>query len=213
MNRGVDPSAALERATEAGRAELALSRTGELPLWSRERIWAAIGPRAPERHPGQPLPAHVIRAEIAFRTCKRVLPLWEEERPGDEHPHQVLALAPLALIGEVSEREAKTAAGRLWGRTESLTQLVGDPDRLTVGFACAKSIDVALYDEDFDPGHPTRPDRGRDLFEVDVALLAAIAEAGGPWWEDRADALRRRAFWNWWLEECVPAAVKARSHA
>jgi Immunity protein Imm5 len=213
MSRIVEPGAAVGRAVAAARAELSLSNAGELPLRSRELVWAAIGPRATGRHPGRPLPAHMVRAEIAFRTCERVLPLWERERLGDDLPRRVLDLAPLALIGEASEVEAKTAAGRLWGRTENLTQLAGDPDRLTVGFACAKSIDVALYDEEFDREHLTQREAGRDLFEVDVAFLAAIAEAGGPWWEERADAVRRRAFWTWWLEECVPAALKTRSPA
>jgi hypothetical protein len=206
-------TAALERALGAARAQLALAKHGELSLGSREVVWAALGPRAATPTPGRPLPGHVLRAEIAFRTCTRGLPLWEVERPGDEAPHQVLAVARLALNDEVSEREAKTAAGRLWGRTENLTQLVGDPHRLWVGFAASKAVDVALYDEVFDGDHPdaTRTSFGLDLFELDLAFTISVAVADGAPWEDGSDPGARRAFWTWWLQECVPAVVEARS--
>ena len=47
------------------------------------------------------------------------------------------------------------SAWRRSPRTDNITQLAGDPARAMVGYACAKAVNVALYDEEFggdDPG-------------------------------------------------------------
>ena len=166
---------------------------GALPAGRRETVYAALGPRGDDD-------AHRRRTRLAIVTCEYVLPLWEQDLPEDRGPQEVLELAVGVLDGTTTPEDARSRAGKLWGRTENLTQLAGDPARLSVGFACAKAVEVAIGDEWFDAEHldPQRNDDG-DLFEVDTAFVAAMAAAGGPPWIEGSDPEARRGFWLWWL--------------
>ena len=203
------PPIPLHQALDEARSHLRGDSAGHLPLGLREAIWAGLGPRG--REDGRPGAGWRRRADLAFRSCERVLPLWEAAWPEDRQPNEVLALARAALEADVAPEEARAHAGRLWGRAENLTQLAGDPNRASVGFACAKAVEVALEDEHFDPGDldPTRSDLGLDVFEVDTAFVASSASAGGPPWVPATDAEARRAFWSWWLTEGCDAAWRA----
>jgi Immunity protein Imm5 len=196
------------RAVEQGRSNLRADPAGHLSLGLRESIWVALGPRG--REDGQPGAGWRRRAALAFESCERVLPLWEAAWPEDRQPNEVLALARGALEGEAAPEEARARAGRLWGRAETLTQLAGDPARASVGFACAKAVEVALEDEYFDPSDvdPMRSERGLDLFDVDTAFVASSASAGGPPWVTGTDPEARRAFWDWWLAEACERTWK-----
>jgi len=176
---------------------------GVLPLGRREAVYTALGPRGDDD-------AHRRRTRLAIGTCEHVLPLWQQDLPEDHGPQEVLALAAGVLDGSATPEEARGRAGQLWGRTENLTQLAGDPGRLSVGFACAKATEVAIRDEWFDPENldPDRDDDG-DLFDVDTAFTAAMAAAGGPPWIEDSDPEARRAFWLWWLVAAGDAAAGA----
>jgi hypothetical protein len=186
----------LDSAVEKGIARLEKSRTGDLPLAAREAVWTALGPRGGES--GRPGPGWERRAQLAIATCEHVLPLWEGDRPGDHEPRDVLGLARAALHDAGAADHARAQAGRLWARTDNITQLAGDPARAMVGYACAKAVNVALYDEEFgsDDGDD---DRGRDAARVDTAFMAAAASSGGLPEQTFTDTEARREFWRWWL--------------
>jgi hypothetical protein len=187
---------ALDSAIEQGIARLEKSRNGDLPLAVREAVWTALGPRGGET--GRPGPGWERRAQLAIATCEHVLPLWEQDRPGDQEPHDVLALARTALHDAGEADHARAQAGRLWARTDNITQLAGDPARAMVGYACAKAVNVALYDEEFGSGD-SDGDRDRDAARVDTAFMAAAASSGGLPEQTFTDAEARRKFWRWWL--------------
>jgi Immunity protein Imm5 len=194
---------ALAMVLQRAAAHVRADPRGALPLGRRETVYAALGPReGPDADD-----AHRRRARLAIGTCEHVLPLWEQDLPEDRSPRDVLALAAGVLDGATTPEDARSRAGRLWGRTENLTQLAGEPARLSVGFACAKAVEVAIGDEWFDPVRldPQRDDGG-DLFEVDTAFTAALAAAGGPPWSEDSDAEARREFWLWWLDAVEEAA-------
>jgi hypothetical protein len=194
---------ALDTAVEQAAGRLEADPRGDLPLGSREIVWAALGPHGGE--PGRPGAGWRRRAQLAIATCEHVLPLWEQDRPGDTEPHKVLALARAALDGQADLEEARAQAGRLWARTDNITQLVGDPERAMVGYACAKAVDAVLYDETFDPDDldPERTDDDRMPEQVDTAFMAAAAASGGLPTQPDTDIEARRAFWNWWLSQAA----------
>jgi len=41
---------------------------------------------------------------------------------------------------------------------------------------------------------------------MDSSFFAAAAYAGGAVWDSDSDSLKRREFWEWWLNEAVPMA-------
>lgn len=186
----------LDSAVDKGVARLEKSRNGDLPLGAREAVWAALGPRGGET--GDPGPGWERRAQLAIATCEHVLPLWEQDRPGDREPHDVLALARTALNDAGEADHARAEAGRLWARTDNITQLAGDPARAMVGYACAKAVNVALYDEEFGSDGDA-DESARDAARVDTAFMAAAATSGGLPEQTFTDAEARREFWRWWL--------------
>jgi immunity protein Imm5 of predicted polymorphic toxin system len=190
----------VDTAVEQAAAQLAAEPHGDLPVGSRQIVWAALGPRG-----GDPGPGWRRRAELAIATCEHVLPLWEEDRPGDTQPHAVLALARAALDDAAVREEARAQAGRLWARTDNITQLSGDPARAMVGYACAKAVDVVLYDENFDPDDldPERIEEFPLPSNVDTAYMAAAAVSGGLPGQEGTDVEARREFWRWWLSEAA----------
>ena len=192
----------------AAAAAVRTDPAGDLALGRRELVYGALGDRA--GRPGAPGPGWRRRAALALATCRHSLPIWERERPEDRLPHALLELVPPLLGPDADPAAARAAAGRLWGHAENMTQLLGPPARMWVGFACAKAVEVALGDEWFDPDDvdPARTELGLglDVSGVDTAFLAASAHADGPPWSDDADPERRRAFWLWWLEQAARSA-------
>ena len=108
----------IDQLVEDVRAQLENDPDGHIPRGRREAIWAALGPRD-ERS------AHARRARLAAQAARRVLSLWEEERPGDHLPHDVLALADAALDGSPDREHAVALAGALWGEVDNLIVTAG----------------------------------------------------------------------------------------
>jgi hypothetical protein len=185
----------LTNVLERAGARLAAAPDGHLALGAREEVWAQLGPRGEQPGLGR-------RARLASGSCERVLGLWDRMRPGDRNPHAALDTARAVLLGDADREAARAQAGRLWGHAENVSQLAGDPQLASVGFACAKVIGVALHDEFFDPAalDPDRDDTLLDASEVDAAYMAALAAAGGKPEDPASDAAARRAFWAWWLD-------------
>jgi hypothetical protein len=79
-----------------------------------------------------------------------------------------------------------------------------------VGFAAAKTVTRALYDEDFQTIDDREKDDDLDPYMWDADFYAAGAAAGGFPWEESSSVARRREFWQWYLEHAVPSAYEAR---
>lgn len=83
---------------------------------------------------------------------------------------------------------------------------------IAVGFAAVCAVTTALNDEVFGVTEldDLRSDRELDPYEWDASFYASIAYAGGASWESQSSAQKRRAFWEWYLNEGVPIAVASK---
>jgi hypothetical protein len=169
----------LDDALEVMRA----NRFHDLPMGYRCAIYAALGsPRA--------------RAGLALAAARRAC------QPGAD------ANAGLAL--DFADRAAQTGlAGEFPAALKAYErELVQSEDPR--GWAALIAAQVAFDDRGLwrAPIPLAQTDEGLRRSDRDAAFYAVCAEAGGPLWYKWQDALKRRAFWEWWLGEAVPAAYR-----
>ncbi|MFD4669892.1 Imm5 family immunity protein [Lentzea sp. NPDC058450] len=172
---------------ELRRLASALPDDGELPYPPRREIRLAL---AELGH------GHVVR--LGEQCARRVAPLWTAAFPDDAEPVEVL---DDALAG----RDVQNRLGAL--RTKLDAVYAPEPPfgpAFAAGMACwavaneaaaGEVTEIEAEDErEFDPDY------------WPPCFFAAAAEAGGATWEESGDAVRRAAFWRWYLLEAVPAA-------
>lgn len=193
----------LRAAIEQARVMLASERAGDLPLALRRRLWAALGPLDTE--------GRKRRARLAIASARHVLPAWDAAYPGDGTPERLLALAEAVIAGSADEVSCARYRALALSHFDSLSSLAAAPIVVAAGYAAAQALAAALFDEAFDPERidPAVSDNELDPMERDASYLAAVVSAGGPPWHSSTSAARRRAFWEWWLHEAVPAAWSA----
>jgi hypothetical protein len=97
---------------------------------------------------------------------------------------------------------------RFWGELESLLYKGEHFASIYVGFAAANTVTTALNDERFHPLNIEDHllDDDLDPYQWDASFYAAGAYAGGFTWEEGSSVVRRREFWEWYLDEAVPLA-------
>ena len=171
-------------------ARAAIDANGELPLESRRSVRRLLLGR------GRAWP----RVEI--ESVRRVLPVWSAHHRSTD-PADVLALTDAFLAGTADRPALEAAAGRLEVVVEDLD--TGDDYELSlvssVGWAATRaawSVFAAEFDE---------ASMDTDPWEWTASFTASMVDAGGAVWDNRGDPPRRRAFWEWWLDEAVPAAI------
>ncbi|HEX3265586.1 MAG TPA: Imm5 family immunity protein [Candidatus Limnocylindrales bacterium] len=168
----------------------AIDASGELPIDWRRAVRRALLER------GQAWP----RVEI--EAVRRVLSVWAAHYPATG-PIDLLATTEAFLAGSADRGRLEDAANRL----ESLVQDIDthDDDELSlvtsVGWAATRAAWSAFAAE-FDEAS-----MDADPWEWTASFGASMVDAGGAVWDNRGDPARRRAFWEWWLEEAVPAAL------
>jgi len=140
-----------------------------------------------------------------------VLPIWERIWLDDDRPHRLLAAADRVVAGHPPDPTARDESARLRASLDDILSLGGDLTPLYAAYSAGRALVTALDDEDFDPAHldPTLTDASCDAYTVDAAFWAATATAAGSIWEPASSPTRRRAFWEWWLDEAVPTAWQA----
>jgi Immunity protein Imm5 len=152
------------------------------------------------------------RLVLAIETTRHVLPLWEQALPHNTIPQRALTLAKRSLISRINEEQIWKARNTSWvqlldlgNNNEELQSILG------VGFAALQALSVALQDEQFDESEITldTKDQDSDPETLDASYFAAAAFAHGTIWEEQSSSSKRRAFWEWWLNEAVPLAWNA----
>jgi hypothetical protein len=81
----------------------------------------------------------------------------------------------------------------------------------SVGMASVKVLQVAL-DDDFDFNFDidtNLTDQGIDPDELNAEFFGAAAFSNGATWNEESDSLKRKEFWEWWLEKAIPETLKA----
>jgi Immunity protein Imm5 len=179
---------------------------GHLVLRPRKRLLLALGPYSVgERARAVPSVGHRRRVALACATADKVVPLWERRLLGDSRPKLMIGLARAYARGEISEEAAREENSRFMTELEDmLEEEVGNVEY--AGWAAVAAVVVAGCDEDL-----SEPDSDLDDLDVEVtswstAYAASVAYANGAPGQPGSDVSHRREFWNWWLDEAVPAA-------
>lgn len=186
----------------------------DLNLGHREAIWAALGPREVGGT------GHKRRAVLALLAAGRVLPLWRDVQLPEEmvvwelqdaDPRRVLTIALRVLDGAVDRAYAERATSSVFNTLNALAAVPGNEVPHFVGLSADRALATALSDERFDPDalNLSLTDAARDAWTYDATYFAAGAAADGPLTQPDTDAGKRRAFWEWWLTQAVPAAWEA----
>lgn len=206
----------LTSAIQAAHVALSNDPHQHLELRYRQPILAALGPKMDaSRTDGGP--GYQRRTYLDLLTVKRVLPLWQAIWPSNTLPQQATAQAEKLLRGAPAQRDAAYQDIReYWGvfsdfNTEENPQ---DAKESMVLFAAIKALCRATYDMSFDPAQPPAEIKPGQFmldgqvgpFNRDAAFDASVAAANGLPWDSTSSPQRRRAFWEWWLREAVPAA-------
>lgn len=179
----------------------------DLKLGYRQAIWAELGTYG---HIARSMDfiGHKRRTILAIFAARNVIPLWKHTWPADDRPSQLLTKAEWLMNGIEAVNEATEYGDRFWTWLEQSIGEYEDKTPLYVGASAVKALFVALQDEKFDPTDINfqRTDADVDVYDLDASYFAAAAYAHGSIWEPQADPAKRRAFWEWWLNEAVPNA-------
>lgn len=204
-------STGLEQAIQAGLAAMQRDPGLHLDRPFRQAIYAALGPRVDYSFPGGGA-GHIRRTHLDRLASQHVLPIWDTVWPSVHLPREILALADQALFASQAERDtARRELGYYVSEADDFEQADQNQHPFEGGVlrAAIKTLSRAVSEVSFDPTHPdlaTR-DQQTDYNDWDTAFYAAAASSlSVPWRSDAAGNARRRAFWEWWLREAVPAA-------
>lgn len=197
-------------ALELCKSSLAGAENSDLKLGCRQLVWAKLGPwqepRDFPRHPGLRRRVH-----LAMLATEKVLPIWSASGEESPLPREILAgvQAYLDCRCDYEDLHELVRQGERYFEREVYSER-GYRVALEVLNAALNTARFALFDAPFDAAHldPTS-DEVVDPEEIDPAVYAAGAFSGGDEWNPESDPLRRRAFWEWYLEEAVPAAWSA----
>jgi hypothetical protein len=189
-------------------AQLEADPLGDLKLGLRRRTLAELGERYTEgdRRRCQGLRR---RTKLARASIERALPVWDVARPTDDMPRRLLRLADSVLGGEIEPDAAWAERAAAWTALDDIAMTDEDTQlALAPGYGAAQVLACAIADEILDfEDLDDLTDRDVDPEELDPAFFAAAAISGGAAWDEASLKERRRAFWRWWLEEALPAAV------
>jgi Immunity protein Imm5 len=179
-----------ERVAEARRT-VEQRPDGHLPLPLRLRLRAAMG--SGER-----------RLRLARRSAEHVLPRWRAERPGDDRPGELIALAERIRAGEADGDAARHTAHAFMNDVYALLGVEISEPALNAAMAAQRLITEARYDDVTERLDETDDDEDRDAFEWETAFYASMVDAPSlPKMGVAEHAEPRRAFWRWYLDQAA----------
>jgi hypothetical protein len=168
---------------------------GHLPLPLRRRVRVAMGSGNA---------AHGRRLRLARRTAERVLPRWRAERPGDDRPGELIALAERVRAGEADGDEAMHAVHDFTNDVYALLDKEISEQAVNAGMAAASLIVPAAWDDDAERLDETADDQDSDGYDWETAFYASMVDAPSLPKEGVAEhAEPRRAFWRWYLDQAA----------
>jgi hypothetical protein len=181
-----------ERIAEARRT-IEQRPDGQLPLPQRIRLRAAMGSGDA---------GHRRRLGLARRSAEHVLSRWRAERPGDDRPEELIALAERVRAGEADGEVARQTAHGFMNDVYALLDVEISEPALNAAMAAQRVLVVARYDDDAERLDETHDDEDRDAFEWETAFYASMVDAPSlPKMGVAEHTEPRRAFWRWYLDQ------------
>lgn len=196
------------------RDELSANPIGYLSLSARRKLWLSYGPLVTDDSflaSGRVTAAHRSRAELAIRSCERILPVFDMEKAkadkssinlvnSEDEPRHTLIIARARLRGEIDWETTKERADDLANLNQYMGELNEYPDAILVLEAAMTALFAVCLDIDW--GDQSTDESELDFWGAEVyALWAETGER--PWSAPAGPALEkaRRAFWLWYLDQ------------
>lgn len=182
-----------------------ITARGEVPAANREKIYKQLDDFLP--HPPSYV-AHYWRAKLEMNCALKVLHIWESCELTDNTLRELLCEAEKYLMGELDSKQVEQLKERTYHFSPEVENLMENGPEYFIasyaGFACIAAVYAALNDLDFET--LGLPEIENDPDFVTASFLASLACCGGAIWEEGVgDDLKRREFWEWFLNEAVPA--------
>jgi hypothetical protein len=182
---------------DAALAVLAERSDGHLPLPVRRRVRARWG------FEDEGLSRRVA---LARRTAEHVLPRFENARPGDERPREMLALADAVVRGQTDSEEAIIDAVDVANELYEMLDVEIDEPALNAAMAAVRVAMLAAVGEPQEALDDPDDDEDVDADSWETAFYASMVDAPSLPSIGVAEHVEpRRAFWRWYLSEAVPA--------
>ena len=150
------------------------------------------------------------RISLGTLMVRHLLPLWHSKYPQDQGPEKMLLLAEQVRDGKQDRDAASEESDTYWSVLSDLGTIEDDTESaetlpFLVGCAAARVVRTACVESQMVlPFDPTELDTDRDVWMWDESYIGARASAGGSVWVASSSPVRRREFWQWWLEQAVP---------
>ncbi|MDY6803871.1 MAG: Imm5 family immunity protein [Cyanobacteriota bacterium] len=181
---------------------LSFTPRGELPASDRLKIYKKIEEFCDRENTNY---FHYRMAKLELTCAWKVLNILESGDLTDNSARELLELAEGFLRGEVEEKELEERRSYFYTEAEDLMD--NGEKYFTagyVGFACIAAVFAVLCELDFDI--VGKPEIEVDYEDWMACFYASMAYCGGATWEKGVgDDLKRREFWEWFLNEAVPS--------
>ncbi|WP_192574972.1 Imm5 family immunity protein [Actinomyces sp. oral taxon 171] len=198
---------AVSSAINRAKIDLSASPKGILSLESRTTIWIAMNDFADAEA------SYLNRTHLKVLCVNKVKSIWTQVFPADSSIDRMLQLTHALMGKNVDPGAAENDASRFLqnviakfgsNATTNPALMVADAAAAMVVSACYRNPDYDTADNDIDDD-----ELAPDSFET--SYMCASAAAGGMNWMpvDQVDVNARRAFWMWYLDEAIPAALRS----
>ena len=189
------------------RTNLVNSPKGILSLGDRKRIWISMN------DPDNFEVSYLNRTQLKVLCVNHVKPIWSHIFPANPGIDRMLrlthSLMEKSVDPEAAEDEAFYFLQDLIADVES--NEFTDPAMMVADAASRMVISACFRNPDYDTSLDglTDDELAPDSFET--SYMCASAAAGGMNWMpvDQVDVNARRAFWMWYLDEAIPAALRS----
>jgi hypothetical protein len=140
---------------------------------------------------------------------EHIIDLWEQSFH-DTKPLEIIKLANNFLTDKNQDKNKLVQKSEdFWNELLEVTDDQQIPS--SVGMASVKVLQVAL-DDDFDFNFNidlNLTDQEIDPDELNTEFFSAAAFSNGATWNEESNSLKRKEFWEWWLEKAIPETLKA----
>lgn len=199
--------------------QLELSSDGDLPFWSRLRLWSLLADEFPD--------ARIRRSLLSYKVAGALLESWQSEWAEDQFkqaPLDMYITARTALEQDAAESGPNGLSQHWRRRVDEVVEFWEDAGDVVFCYPglCAlldrvsgkddKDYNInGLYDTSWSSELDVRPtELSVDHALWDVSFYVSIVKSNGaPWEIERSDPDSRRVFWNEWLTVTVPAFTGA----
>lgn len=134
------------------------------------------------------------RVQLAILCVSHVLDIWEEVAPEDDSPRVFIESINNYLKGELDWKSLWNMQNSFWTVLDNYSEEDRFAVAAYVGYACARAVLVALFDEDID-NTENLLDEDLDAFSWDTAFFTSLACTDNDSYNSETKINKRREFW------------------